>query len=111
MPAPSWNFAKIGRGTPAPIDAPKKLVVTGLHRYMRNPMYLGVLLVLLGELILFPSRPFAIYILFFFALVNAFVLLYEEPTLKRMFGEEYERYKRAVPRWIPTLRSPTTNRS
>ena len=99
-----WNFAAIGRGTPAPIDPPKKLVVTGLHRYVRNPMYLGVLLALVGELLLFPSRRFLMYIAGFFVAVNIFVLAYEEPVLKRSFGEEYDEYRRTVPRWIPRWR-------
>lgn len=105
-----WHFARIGRGTPAPIDPPKKLVVTGLHRYVRNPMYLGVLLALVGELLLFPSRRFLIYIAFFFTAVNIFVLVYEEPVLKQQFGEAYDEYRRAVPRWIPRIRGTTSNR-
>jgi protein-S-isoprenylcysteine O-methyltransferase Ste14 len=83
-------------------------VVTGLHRYVRNPMYLGVLLALLGELLLFPSWQFLWYIAFFFILVNScwrFVLAYEEPVLKRSFGEEYDHYRRIVPRWIPRWRA------
>ena len=100
-----WNFAKIGRGTPAPIDPPKKLVVTGLHRYVRNPMYLGVLLALVGELLVFPSRQFLVYIAVFVVAVNIFVLAYEEPTLRQQFGEEYDDYRKTVPRWIPRLRA------
>ena len=106
-----WNFAKTGRGTPAPIDAPKKLVVSGLHRYVRNPMYIGVLLALLGELLLFPSRQFLVYITGFFIAVNIFVLAYEEPVLTRQFGEEYDHYRRTVPRWIPRWRAPNAPRS
>lgn len=100
-----WHFAKTGHGTPAPIDPPHKLIVRGLHRYVRNPMYVGVLLVLLGELTLFPSQTFAMYILICFAFVNAFILLYEEPTLTDKFGDEYREYRRRVPMWIPRIRS------
>jgi protein-S-isoprenylcysteine O-methyltransferase Ste14 len=99
-----WDFAAGGRGTPAPIDPPKALVVRGLYRYVRNPMYLGVLLVLMGEALIFPSRGFLLYILAFFSLVNVFIILYEEPRLHRQFGESYGEYRRAVPRWIPGLR-------
>ncbi len=106
-----WNFAKIGRGTPAPIDPPSNLVVRGLHRYVRNPMYVGVLFVLLGELVLFPSQAFAMYILVCFGIVNAFILLYEEPTLAEKFGEEYTEYRRRVPMWIPRLRPPDSDNS
>lgn len=101
-----WDFAFAGRGTPAPIDPPKTLVVRGLYRYVRNPMYLGVILALIGELLLFPSRSFLGYILVFVAAVNVFVLLYEEPTLRKKFGESYDDYCRTVPRWIPRLQPP-----
>jgi protein-S-isoprenylcysteine O-methyltransferase Ste14 len=99
-----WDFALAGRGTPAPIDPPKTLIVRGLYRYVRNPMYVGVLLVLGGELILFPSRQFLLYILVCFTVVNVFVLLYEEPVLGKKFGDSYAEYRRRVPRWIPRLR-------
>jgi protein-S-isoprenylcysteine O-methyltransferase Ste14 len=98
-----WNFAFAGRGTPAPIDPPKALIVRGLYRYVRNPMYMGVLLVLLGELIVFPSRQFLVYILLCFLAVNIFVLAYEEPVLSKKFGAAYLDYRRRVPRWIPRL--------
>jgi protein-S-isoprenylcysteine O-methyltransferase Ste14 len=100
-----WDFAAAGRGTPAPIDPPRTLVVRGLYRYVRNPMYVGVLLVLAGEALIFPSRGFLIYILVFFAIVNLFILLYEEPALGRKFGESYMQYCRRVSRWIPRLPS------
>lgn len=99
-----WDFAFSGRGTPAPIDPPKTLVVRGLYRYVRNPMYVGVLLTLLGQLMLFPSRQFLGYILVCFFAVNVFVLAYEEPVLSRKFADSYTDYKRRVPRWIPRLR-------
>jgi protein-S-isoprenylcysteine O-methyltransferase Ste14 len=76
-------------------------VVEGLHRYIRNPMYIGVLLVVLGQAFLFWSRALAEYAAFLWLAFHVFVLLYEEPTLRRQFGNEYEAYRRRVPRWIP----------
>ena len=96
-----WGFAFIGRGTPAPIAPTKKLVVRGLHRFVRNPMYIGVALILGGQAWLFHSIHLAIYLLIFVLIVHAFVLFYEEPALRRQFGGEYEDYKHRVPRWIP----------
>jgi protein-S-isoprenylcysteine O-methyltransferase Ste14 len=95
------NFARHGRGTPAPMDAPRELVVHGPYRYVRNPMYLGGALAMLGELVRVPSWAFAGYIAFWFMAVGLLVLTYEEPTLRAKFGESYERYTREVPRWIP----------
>ena len=99
-----WDFAFFGRGTPAPIDAPKKLVVRGLYRYVRNPMYLGVFLVLLGEAELFESSALFQYGLGCLVAFHVFVAFYEERALRRQFGEPYERYCRAVGRWIPGRR-------
>lgn len=96
-----WDFASRGRGIPAPLDHPKQLVVSGLYRYLRNPMYVGVLLVLLGEALFFRSRDFLVYVLIWFAFVNVAVLVYEEPNLRRKFGHSYERYRSSVRRWIP----------
>jgi protein-S-isoprenylcysteine O-methyltransferase Ste14 len=96
-----WGFALGGQGTPAPIDPPKKLVVEGPYRVVRNPMYWGVGLVVLGEAIVFHSRALAYVVAYFVVGVNLFVLLYEEPALKRKFGEEYAEYCRRVPRWLP----------
>ena len=96
-----WEFASKGRGTLAPIDPPRHLVVTGLYRYVRNPMYLGVLTVLLGEAALFQSLRLLEYAAVVFVIVNLFVMLYEEPALRRRFGDSYGRYCRAVHRWIP----------
>ncbi len=95
------DFARIGRGTLAPVDPPKELVVRGLYRYVRNPMYVGVLGVLLGEAALFQSVALLTYTAIWFLFVNLFVILYEEPTLRRRFGESYEQYRRSVGRWIP----------
>lgn len=95
------DFARFGRGTLAPVDAPKDLVIQGLYRYVRNPMYVGVLLVLLGECALFWSRAMLMYTAVWFLIVNLFVILYEEPALRRRFGDSYDQYRRAVGRWIP----------
>jgi len=100
----AWEFAVRGLGTPAPIAPTKYLVTTALHRYVRNPMYIGVLLVLLGEAGLFRAPVLLGYAAFFFGTVYLFVILYEEPTLRRQFGESYEEYRRTVPRWIPEFR-------
>ena len=99
-----WGFAWTGAGTPAPIAPPKTLVVKGLHRFVRNPMYVGVLLAIGGQAWLFLSRRIAVYALLVWVMFHLWVLIYEEPTLRRMFGEEYERYCASVPRWLPRLR-------
>ena len=104
----AWEFAVRGLGTPAPIAPTKYLVTTALHRYMRNPMYLGVLLVVLGEAALYRSLHVLEYAAFFCVAVHLFVVFYEEPTLRRQFGESYEEYRREVPRWIPTFPGRTS---
>lgn len=96
-----FDFAVHGRGTPAPIDAPRRLVARGLYRYVRNPMYIGVLLIVLGEAALFESMTLLLYAAAFFAVLHLFVVLYEEPTLRRKFGDSYLRYSRSVRRWVP----------
>ena len=98
-----WDFATFGRGTPAPIDAPKRLVVRGLYRYTRNPMYVGVLAVILGWVLLFPSRALGLYAGLVGTCFHLFVLLYEEHHLHRTFGEEYDTYCKRVGRWLPML--------
>lgn len=101
----AWEFAVRGLGTPAPIAPTKFLVTTALHRYVRNPMYIGVFSVILGEAAVFHSLRLLAYAAFFCVPVELFVVFYEEPTLRRQFGESYEEYRRTVPRWIPNLRS------
>jgi protein-S-isoprenylcysteine O-methyltransferase Ste14 len=103
----AWEFAVRGLGTPGPIAPTKYLVTTALHRYVRNPMYIGVFLVLAGEAILFRSLHLLEYMAFFCVIVELFVLYYEEPTLRRQFGESYEQYRRTVPRWIPKFKVQT----
>jgi len=97
------DFVVLGRGTPAPIDPPKSLVICGPYRFVRNPMYLGGLLVLAGESVLLGSVTIAIYTLFVWLVFHLFVLLYEEPHLKKVFGGDYERYRESVPRWCPRI--------
>ena len=101
-----WEFAWRGFGTPAPFDPPRKLVVSGPYRFVRNPMYVGFGLVLLGEAIVFPNstRVLLALIVILWLAVSLFIIGYEEPTLRRMFGEDYQAYCRAVRRWIPRLR-------
>ena len=96
-----WDFFASGRGTVSPIDPPKHLVVRGLYRYVRNPMYVAVVIVLLGEAVFFMSQAVLIEAAIFFLLANLFVMLYEEPTLRRKFGDSYENYTQTVSRWIP----------
>jgi len=99
-----WSFAWIGGGTPAPVAPTKTLVVSGLHRFVRNPMYIGVAFIIAGQAWLFHSLPIGIYLAFFALIVHLFVLYYEEPTLRGQFGEQYERYRASVPRWLPKIR-------
>ena len=101
-----WDFAKIGRGTPAPIDAPKRLVVRGIYRYSRNPLYVAMLLVVAGWGALFGTAVPLAYAAGLFVMYSLFIRFHEEPHLAREFGEDYEAYKRQVGRWLPRLRRP-----
>jgi protein-S-isoprenylcysteine O-methyltransferase Ste14 len=97
----AWDFASAGQGTPAPIDPPRNLVDRGLYRFVRNPRYVGVLLILAGEGIAFRSLRILYYALFVWLFFHLFVVFYEEPALKRKFGASYEEYLSRVPRWVP----------
>lgn len=97
------RFAMEGRGTPAPIAPTAKLVVGGQYRYVRNPMYVAVLSIILGQALLFANLAVAAYGLLVFAAVHTFVVAYEESTLREMHGAAYDAYTAAVPRWIPRL--------
>lgn len=103
LAASIFEFARSGRGTLSPVDPPRHLVVRGLYRYVRNPMYLSVTLILLGEAALTRSAAIAAYWAIWFVFVNAFVIGYEEPTLRRQFGASYDAYTRRIDRWIPKL--------
>ncbi len=98
-----FTFATIGRGTPAPFDPPRRLVVRGPYRFVRNPMYIGAGLALASAALFYESLPLLGYAGLFFLAAHAFVVGYEEPTLRRTFGEEYEAYCRQVGRWWPRV--------
>lgn len=97
----AWGFTAEGRGTPAPFDPPKEVVVRGPYDYVRNPMYVAALLVLCGEAVLFGSALIVAYAAAVFTFFHLWVVAYEEPTLRRKFGESYVEYLRRVPRWLP----------
>jgi protein-S-isoprenylcysteine O-methyltransferase Ste14 len=98
-----WNFLDTGRGTPSPTDPPQELVVAGFYRYVRNPMYVGVLLFLIGHFLWFGFWLLLAYTGITFTATHLFVTLYEEPTLKRKFGASYDAFLARVPRWIPRM--------
>jgi protein-S-isoprenylcysteine O-methyltransferase Ste14 len=98
------RFAVQGLGTPAPIAPTRHLVVTGLYRHVRNPMYVSVAAVILGQGALLADGRLVAYGAFFWLACHGFVVVYEEPTLAQTFGGEYERYRANVPRWIPRVR-------
>ena len=97
------RFALEGLGTPAPIAPPQKLVVTGLYRYVRNPIYIAVVAVIVGQALLFGDRRLLWYGALFWLFFHVWVVMIEEPTLKQTFGTEYESFRNNVPRWIPRL--------
>jgi len=99
-----WNFLVNGKGTPAPIDPPKELVAVGLYRYIRNPMYVAGIIALLGWILWSPSLPLILAPFIFFIAAHLFVTTYEEPTLKKKFGDAYKDYTNKVPRWIPKFK-------
>ena len=98
-----WNFFAQGRGTPAPVDPPRELVAVGFYRYVRNPMYVGVLAIIIGHFLWLGYWYLLIYAIVVFLAFHTFVTYYEEPTLKRKFGTAYEEYLKRVPRWIPKI--------
>ena len=98
-----FTFATIGKGTPAPFDPPRRLVIRGPYRFVRNPMYIGAGLALASAALFYASLPLLAYAGLFFLATHVFVVLYEEPTLRRTFGPEYEAYCRQVSRWWPRV--------
>ncbi len=96
-----WLFAAVGRGTPGPWDAPRHFVAVGPYRWVRNPIYIAALIVVIGEAWLFLSPGLVVYAGAAALFLQLFVIGYEEPTLRRRFGETYVEYLRAVPRWVP----------
>lgn len=99
-----WGFVVAGQGTPAPIDPPKRLVVTGAYHFVRNPMYLGMLMALLGQFLLYESWNVLVYAGLFWFFTHWWIVLYEEPRLRHRFGDEYAAYCRQVSRWMPRFR-------
>ena len=100
----AWDFAAFGSGTPAPIDAPKRLVTRGFYRYTRNPMYVASLTVVLGWATLFGAAVLVAYAMLLFVFFSLFIRLYEEPRLAGEFGEDYVKYMSQVGRWLPRRR-------
>jgi protein-S-isoprenylcysteine O-methyltransferase Ste14 len=99
------EFARTGRGTLSPVDPPRRLVVRSLYQYVRNPMYLSVTTIVLGEWLVTRSSALGFYLAVWFVGVNLFVIGYEEPTLHRLFGASYDEYTKQVGRWFPRLGS------
>jgi protein-S-isoprenylcysteine O-methyltransferase Ste14 len=99
-----WRFVAEGVGTPAPPAAPQQLVVGGIYRHVRNPMYVAVLATILGQALLLGRPVLLAYAALLWLVFAAFVRLYEEPALTARFGADYEAYRRAVPGWLPRLR-------
>jgi protein-S-isoprenylcysteine O-methyltransferase Ste14 len=100
-----FTFAWIGRGTPAPFDPPRRLVIRGPYRFVRNPMYIGATLALGGAALFYESVPLLAYGAIFLLACHLFVVSYEEPTLQRTFGPGYEAYCHRVRRWWPGNRA------
>jgi protein-S-isoprenylcysteine O-methyltransferase Ste14 len=98
-----WGFVYIGRGTPAPMAPPRVLVIDGPFRYVRNPMYIGFVAILLGEALAFAAWVLAAYAVVLFVATHLLTVWSEEPRLVRTFGEAYREYLEVVPRWIPRL--------
>lgn len=96
-------FIFIGKGTPAPFDPPRRLVIRGPYRYVRNPMYIGAGMALAGAALVYRSLALLGYVGVLFVIVHTFVVLYEEPALRRMFADDYEDYCRRVARWWPRI--------
>jgi protein-S-isoprenylcysteine O-methyltransferase Ste14 len=104
------RFVIEGLGTPAPVAPTERLVVGGLYRYLRNPMYVAVAATILGQALLLGQPVLLAYAAVFMAVVAAFVHLYEEPTLTRRYGEQYTAYRRAVPAWLPRPSAATRSK-
>lgn len=102
------TFALVGKGTPAPFDPPRRLVVSGPYRYLRNPMYLGAGLALGGAALFYGSIALLGYAALFLVFTHLFVVWYEEPTLARLFGDDYRAYRSSVRRWLPRVPGAAT---
>ncbi|MCI0488427.1 MAG: isoprenylcysteine carboxylmethyltransferase family protein [Blastocatellia bacterium] len=106
----AWNFISKGKGTPAPWDPPTRLVVADLYRVVRNPMYLGIAIIILGEALFFESIGMLIYAMLLPVAFHLRVIYFEEPTLKKLFGDSYNRYCEEVNRWMPKWETPQCER-
>jgi protein-S-isoprenylcysteine O-methyltransferase Ste14 len=96
------TFAVVGKGTPAPFDPPRRIVVRGPYRFVRNPMYIGAGLAVSGAVLYYQSLALLAFVCGFLIVTHLFVVFYEEPTLGRMFGEDYDAYCRTTDRWWPS---------
>jgi protein-S-isoprenylcysteine O-methyltransferase Ste14 len=101
-------FAFVGKGTPAPFDPPRRLVVRGPYRFVRNPIYIGAAISMIGAALFYGSWPLIGYTAVLTLTFHLLVITYEEPTLQRTFGAEYEQYRRRVRRWLPSSPAPAT---
>jgi len=101
------TFVFVGKGTPAPFDPPRRMVAAGPYRFVRNPMYAGAGLALLGAAVYCGSWELGGYAAGFLLVTHLFVVAYEEPHLRRLFGADYERYCSVTPRWLPRRRTRT----
>jgi protein-S-isoprenylcysteine O-methyltransferase Ste14 len=99
------SFIRFGRGTPAPFDAPRHLVLRGPYRFVRNPMYMGAAIALCGAALFYRSAGILVYACVFLLVFHFFIVLYEEPTLRRSFGAGYENYCHSIHRWWPSLKA------
>ena len=99
------TFAFVGKGTAAPFDPPRRLVAVGPYRFVRNPIYIGAAVAMLGAALFLSSLALVFYAIAVLVVTHLLVILYEEPHLRRVFGQPYEDYLRAVHRWMPTWRS------
>jgi protein-S-isoprenylcysteine O-methyltransferase Ste14 len=97
------RFALVGEGTPAPVAPTRRLVVSGLYRHVRNPMYVAVVSIVTGQALLLGNDRLLVYAGLVWLVFHAFVVFYEEPALDRLFGEDFRTYRKSVPRWLPRL--------
>jgi len=95
-----YDFITVGKGTPVPTDPPKNLVIVGMYKFVRNPMYVGILFLLFGEAVFFKSFALLGYTACIYCLFHVFIVGFEEPVLRSKFGKEYEKYCNSVPRWL-----------
>lgn len=102
----TWEFARQGGGTLAPVDEPRFVVRSGLYRWVRNPMYVAVTSAFVGEIIVFQSPWLILWAAIFTTAFSVFVVVWEEPHLSSRFAESYEEYRRSVPRWLPRRPRP-----